>query len=107
MVDSGANTRQALISIYGQKLRSIYDRPPIVIEVRGSGRNIIYALFLCSNHDAGQFMMLVKKLPQYSSWQEHQWSPQARRISKDRKRQRRGRDSTFQAGLDSELFKNG
>ena len=107
MVRAGANKRQALISIYGQRLRALYDRPPIVIEVQGSGRNIIYALFLCSNHDAGQFMMLSRKLRQYSSWREHEWTPQARRISRDRSRQRKAGDASFQAGLDSDRFENG
>ncbi len=88
-LESDYNTRQALISIYAEKIANFYKKPPIILEVPSTYGNIVYTVFLCTDHDAGHYVMKLHKLPEYQKWHEIEWKGSAETISKKKKEQRK------------------
>lgn len=88
-LERGYNTRQALIFIYAEKIANFYKKPPIILEVPSTDGNIVYTVFLCTDHDAGHYVMKLHKLPEYHKWNEIEWKGSAETISKKKKVQRK------------------
>jgi hypothetical protein len=92
-LDSGYNTREALILIYAEKISNFYKKQPIILEVPSTDGNIIYTVFLCTDHNAGHYVMKLHKLPVYQKWREIEWKGSAETISKKRKERRKAEKS--------------
>ena len=101
----GANIRQALTYIYAENLRMIYGQWPTVLEVDASPGNIVYALVLCSSHNAGTFVPKILVKPEFQQWRLSTWKPTARLITRNRSfRRREGEDAPLQRSLDEPGF---
>lgn len=82
-LDSGLNYREAIVDIYGEKLNTMYERPPIIAEVYDTTqRAIVYCLFLCTDNKAGHFMFKVNKLKEFKNWVMYEWGNTADMIAK-------------------------
>jgi three-Cys-motif partner protein len=78
------NTRKALIDLYAEKLAKLYEKSPIVIEVNTTEEAaIVYCLFLCTDSNAGHYMMKLNGLKDYKAW-EFGWKADAKRISAEK-----------------------
>lgn len=100
-LSQGANTRQALVYLFTEKLRGFYHQIPVAVEVPGSAGNVVYVVIYCSSSDAGTFMGHVWAKPRFSEWQREIWRPQAKRIDKNKRiRRSEGERATLQRGLD-------
>ncbi|MCG2736662.1 MAG: hypothetical protein L6282_09750 [Candidatus Methanoperedenaceae archaeon] len=91
--DSDDNTRRALISMYAEKIANFYKKPPIILEVPSTDGNIVYTVFLCTDHDAGHYVMKLHKLPKYQEWRKIEWEKSAETISEKNKIQRKAEKS--------------
>lgn len=101
-IDSGKNTREALILMYAEKLMEFYEKEPIILDVPGIGGNIVYTVFLCTDSDAGHYVMKLHKLPEYQTWVKFEWKSTAEKISNQKKQNRKAAKSgQTQAFLDS------
>jgi len=87
--DSDDNTRHALISIYAEKIANFYKKPPIILEVPSTDGNIVYTVFLCTDHNAGHYVMKLHKLPKYQEWRKTEWEKSAETISGKKKERRK------------------
>lgn len=97
----GANIRQALTYMYSERLQQIYGKWPTVLEVDASSGNIVYALVLCSSHDAGTFVPKILLKPEFQAWRVGTWKPTARLITRNRSIRRTGGPSAaIQRSLD-------
>jgi three-Cys-motif partner protein len=100
-LSQGANTRQAIVYLYAEKLRGYYKQIPVAVEVPGSGGNIVYVLVYCSSSDAGTYMGHVWAKPRFSQWQREIWRPLAKRIDKNKRMKREeGNAAPLQRGLE-------
>ena len=74
-------------------------KPPIILEVPANDGAIVYTVFLCTDHDAGHYVMKIHKLPEYQKWREINWKREAETISKRKKLTRDaakcGQEQTF------------
>lgn len=105
--EEGANIRQALTYIYSERLQQIYGKWPTVVEVDASGGNIVYALVLCSSHDAGTFVPKILLKPEFQAWKIETWKPTARLITRNRSiRRSGGRGAALQHSLDEPFDAN-
>lgn len=96
----GMNTREALVSVYGGRLRELYNNEPVVIEVEGVDGNIVYEVVFCTTHPAGKWMTLVNGLPKYTDWKQAEWGPRALLISQNRRILRaEGANAPIQKGI--------
>lgn len=99
LVEQGYNTREALIQMYAEKLMKFYSKPPIILDVPSVHGNIVYTVFLCTDNDAGHYVMKLYKLPEYQKWQKIEWGNIAEQISKKsqeiRKATKAGRKQLF------------
>ncbi len=93
LLESGYNTREALIFMYAEKIANFYKKPPIILEVPSTDGNIVYTVFLCTDHNAGYYVMKLHKLPEYQKWHEIEWKGSAETISKKKKEQRKAEKS--------------
>jgi three-Cys-motif partner protein len=97
--EQGCNTREALIRIYAEKLMRFYNKLPIILDVPSVQGNIVYTVFLCTDSDAGHYVMKLHKLPEYQKWQEFEWGNVAEQISRKnqetRKAAKSGRKQLF------------
>ena len=91
--DSDDNTRRALISMYAEKISSFYKKAPIILEVPSIYGNIVYTVFLCTDHNAGHYVMKLHKLPEYQNWRHIEWEGSAETISKKKKVSRKAEKS--------------
>ncbi|MDD5474080.1 MAG: three-Cys-motif partner protein TcmP [Candidatus Methanoperedens sp.] len=91
--DSDDNTRRALISMYAEKIANFYKKPPIILEVPSTDGNIVYTVFLCTDHDAGHYVMKLHKLTKYQEWRKIEWEKSAETISAKKKIQRKAEKS--------------
>ena len=102
-LDKDPNIRKALIYMYAEKLSKYYKKPPIILEVPSNFGNIVYTVFLCSDHDAGHYVMKIHKLPEYQKWQRIDWKGEAKVITKKRKvisdAKKHGQEQTFLDGF--------
>lgn len=100
-LSQGANTRQAIVYLYTEKLRGYYKQIPVAVEIPGSGGNIVYVLVYCSSSDAGTYMGHVWAKPRFSQWQREIWRPLAKRIDKNKRMKRAEGDAApLQRGLE-------
>ena len=83
--ENGYNVREALISMYAEKISQYYEKPPIILEVPSTDGAIVYTVFLCTDHDAGHYVMKIHKLPEYQEWRKINWKGDAETISKRKK----------------------
>jgi len=83
--ENGRNVREALISMYAEKISQYYAKPPIILEVPANDGAVVYTVFLCTDHDAGHYVMKLHKLPEYQEWREINWKREAKTISKRKK----------------------
>ena len=93
------NVRQALIFMYAEKISQYYEKPPIILEVPSTDGAIVYTVFLCTDHDAGHYVMKIHRLPEYQKWRAIEWKGEAETISKRKKLTRDaakcGQEQTF------------
>jgi three-Cys-motif partner protein len=82
---NGYNVREALIFMYAEKIAQYYEKPPIILEVPANDGAIVYTVFLCTDHDAGHYVMKIHRLPEYQEWREINWKREAKTISKRKK----------------------
>ena len=98
-LENGYNVREALIFMYAEKIAQYYEKPPIILEVPANDGAIVYTVFLCTDHDAGHYVMKIDKLPEYQKWKEINWKREAETISKKnrliRNAEKRGQKQTF------------
>lgn len=78
LLESGWNQRDAAIALYAQKLEAVYGRVPIVTLIKAPEGAVVYAIFFCSTHDAGHYMMMLRGLPEFEAWNETVWKRGAR-----------------------------
>jgi three-Cys-motif partner protein len=88
-LERGKNTREALIFMYAEKLSNFYRKPPIILEVPSTYGNIVYTVFLCTDHDAGHYVMKLHKLQKYLEWHKIEWEKSAETISEKSKERRK------------------
>ncbi len=100
---NGYNVREALIFMYAEKISQYYEKPPIILEVPANDGAIVYTVFLCTDHDAGHYVMKIHKLPEYQKWREINWKREAKTISK-RKKLIRGAEKSGQKQTFLERF---
>jgi three-Cys-motif partner protein len=106
LLAAGYNTRKALIIMYAEKLMEFYKKPPLVLDVPAVHGNIVYTVFLCTDSDAGYYMMKLHKLPMYQQWQKVEWKKTAQAISKKKKvSSKAAKSGQKQAYLDDYSFK--
>jgi len=98
-LENNINTRKALIFMYAEKLSQYYKKSPIIIEVPATAGAIVYTVFLCTDHDAGHYVMKIHKIPEYQKWQQIEWKEEAKTISKKKKviqeAKKSGQEQTF------------
>ena len=77
------NIREAIIKFYYNRLLGLYEKPPVTLSnVRSTdSRAIVYSIFLCTDHDAGHFMMELKGKPEFEKWQKLEWKQEAEFIT--------------------------
>lgn len=74
------NTRKALVEMYAERLSELYEKPPIIVEINTTNETaIVYVLFLCTDSNAGHYLMKLKGLKDYNTW-IHQWKTDAEKI---------------------------
>lgn len=79
------NTRKALVELYAERLSELYDKPPIIVEINTTNETaIVYVLFLCTDSNAGHYLMKQEGMKEYNAW-IHRWKNDARRISAEEK----------------------
>jgi len=75
------NTRKALVELYAERLANLYDKPPIIVEINTTNQTaIVYVLFLCTDSNAGHYLMKLEGMKEYNTW-IHKWKNDAERIS--------------------------
>lgn len=79
------NYREAIIRIYEEKLAEYYVRKPITVRIKGTQGNIVYALFLLTNSDAGHYVMEIHNMPEYKKWFDCEWKKNAEKITARKK----------------------
>jgi len=100
----GLNTGEAIVEIYRKKIENVYGVNPICYTVPGVHGNLVYTIFLVTDKDAGRFMMLVKKYPEYSDWLEEEYKPKEKKLKKRRKAVGK-KEKTGHASLDDYVRK--
>jgi three-Cys-motif partner protein len=81
LMEKYRNTRKALIDLYAERLSNLYEKPPIVIEINTTEEAaVVYCLFLCTDSNAGHYLMKLRGLKDYTTW-EYGWKADAKRIS--------------------------
>jgi len=99
--DSGKNTREALILMYAEKLMEHYEKEPIILDVKAVEGNVVYTVFLCTDNDAGHYVMKLHRIPEYQEWVKFEWESTAKRISNQKKQTRKAaKNGQKQAFLD-------
>lgn len=93
LIDIGKNAREALIIIYATKLAHFYEKEPIILDVPSVSGNIVYTVFLCTDNDAGHYVMKLQGLPKYHNWNKFEWEGVAKTISKQKKIQKKAEQS--------------
>ena len=79
---SGKNTRQAIIELYVERLANLYEKPPIIAEINSTDEtNIVYCLLLCTDHNAGHYVMELNKLKEMEDWRINVWRKEAGKIT--------------------------
>jgi len=86
LIKSGKNTREAIIELYVGRLADLYEKPPIVAEINSTDeRNIVYCLLLCTDHNAGHYVMELRKLREMEEWRINEWRKEAVKITARRR----------------------
>lgn len=81
LMEEYGNTRIALIDLYAEQLSKLYEKPPIIVEINTTEETaVVYCLFLCTDSNAGHYLMKLKGLKDYTTW-EYRWKADAERIS--------------------------
>lgn len=79
------NTRKALVEMYAERLSELYDKPPIIVEINTTNETaIVYVVFLCTDSNAGHYLMKQEGMKEYNAW-IHQWKQDARTITAEGK----------------------
>jgi three-Cys-motif partner protein len=80
LMEKYGNTRLALVELYAERLSNLYEKPPIIVEINTTNETaIVYVLFLCTDSNAGHYLMKLEGLKEYNTW-IHQWKKDARKI---------------------------
>lgn len=75
------NVRKTLVEMYAERLAELYTKPPIIVEINTTNETgIVYVLFLCTDSNAGHYLMKMEGMKEYNAW-IHQWKQDARKIS--------------------------
>lgn len=88
-IGMGKNRREALILLYAEKISNFYRKPPIILEVPSNDGAIVYTIFLCTDNNAGYYVMKLLKLPEYKKWLKIEWEKSAETISAKSKERRK------------------
>lgn len=88
-IGMGKNRREALILLYAEKISNFYRKPPIILEVPSNDGAIVYTIFLCTDNNAGYYVMKLLKLPEYKKWHKIEWEKSAETISAKSKERRK------------------
>ena len=81
----GFDYRKAIIYLYAHRLEEIYGKLPIGWTVKGTEGNIVYTIFLATDHRAGYYVMQKEGLPKFNEWFEEKWIPEAKKLKKIRR----------------------
>ncbi len=100
MREDGLDTREAIVEIYGSKLADIYGKRPIALTVPGTEGNLVYTIFLVTEHEAGYYVMLKHRLQKYFEWHQHEWAKKAKHLKHTRKGIRRAEKAGLKTSLD-------
>lgn len=80
-LDEGQNKREAVIHLYSQRLSNLYEKPPIIIDVKATdGTAVVYCLLLCTDNDAGHYVTKLHSLPDFKEWLISEWGNNAKQI---------------------------
>jgi len=52
-------------------------------------------MLLCTDHDAGHYMMKLKGIPELKNWEIYQWRGTAERITTKKKLEKKGQKDLF------------
>lgn len=74
----------ALIEVYRDRLMEHYKKPPLSFVVRGVDGNIVYALFFCSDEDAGYHSMRQRGQEYFEEWHSNDYAPKAAALKEQR-----------------------
>lgn len=100
--DGGLNIRESLEAQFCERLDEIYRKPTTLVEVTGSGGNIVYAIVFASSHNAGAYMARMRVAPAFQKWRMRDWKPTAELISMNRRARRRSTGPpTLQLSMDA------
>lgn len=73
-------TTSVIVDAYAERLSQFYEKPPIKILVKGKHKNIVYAILLFTDSDAGHYVTKVHKMPEFDEWFNVEWSKSAKEI---------------------------
>ncbi len=84
--NAGLNTREAIINIYASRLSELYEKPPIITEIKITNDSaIVYCLLLCTDSNAGHYVYKLKGIPEYNNWVINEWKKDAEKITIEKK----------------------
>ena len=90
------NARQYILKLFAERLSEYYKKPPIVAEIQSTAQtNIVYCMLLCTDHDAGHYMMKLQGIPELKNWEIYQWRGTAERITTKKKLEKKGQKDLF------------
>ncbi len=76
------NARQYILDLYAQKLSAMYEKPPIIAEIKSTGQtNIVYCMLFLTDNNAGHYMMKLHGLKELEQWKIYQWNHDAKIIT--------------------------
>lgn len=85
------NARQYVLKLFAERLSQYYEKPPIVAEIKSTAQtNIVYCMLLCTDHNAGHYMMKLQGLPELEDWIIYQWGEDAKKITTKKKLEKIG-----------------
>jgi len=85
-LSNGHDTRRAIINVYAERLSVLYEKPPVVTEIKITNDTaIVYCLLLCTDSPAGYYVYNLKGLPEFNNWRISTWKPDAEKITIEKK----------------------
>lgn len=83
-IAKGHTLTEALTEVYRDRLMQVYQRPPLSFVVKGVEKNIVYALFFCSDEPAGYHSMREKGQEYFEEWRAKDYEPKAEALKEQR-----------------------
>jgi hypothetical protein len=81
-LENGHDTRTAIINVYAERLSLLYEKSPIITEIKITNNTaIVYCLLLCTDSPAGHYVYKLKGLPEFNNWVISTWKKDAEKIT--------------------------